>query len=718
MPTGTTTVRSRRHRGAAGTPGPAGARAARRLLVAWTLQAVAVAGVLAGLVAAPAVQAAETPRHTVQDPYYGVGLFDFFQQRYFSSLTGLLVAQHFGRLSHHAEDAEILRGGLYLSYGLHREAAAIFTRLIEQGTTPDVRNRAWYYLAKIRYQRGLLPEAEEALGRVQGILPGTLEEDRVMLQSTLMMGRGDYAGAALLLKTLGTDAETSLYARYNLGVALIKSGSVARGSELLDEIGVTPVQTEEFRSLRDKANVALGFASLQDKDPERARVYLERVRLNGMLATKALLGFGWAAEALHEPRAALVPWMELSSRDASDAAVLEARLAVPYALAELGAYGPALDQYGKSITVFDQENQHLDESIAAIRAGSLLDGLLAANPGEEMGWFWNIDRLPGMPHAGHLVEVIAQHPFQEAFKNYRDLHFLAQNLRDWETQLDVIDDMLANRRLAFAQRLPQVQQRERAMGLARLDHAQQDLGAELDQAAVQGDGLALADARERRLLERLARVQAALAASSQAVAGGAPEDPQVAAARERYRLVAGALQWDLAQQAPQRSWEARKSLRALGEALEQAHAHDGALVRAQATEPGHFDDFGVRIGQLHQRVQALIPHVEELAKEQRTAVQEMAVAQLEEQKERLDVYANQAHFAIAQIYDKATAAQEAAHRPATPTATPAAPAVPGEGAAPAESAAPALPPTPGEAPALAAPVAPLPPAPPGNSHAQ
>ena len=33
-----------------------------------------------------------------------------------------------------------------------------------------------------------------------------------------------------------------------------------------------------------------------------------------------------------------------------------------------------------------------------------------------------------MPHAGHLTQVLAQHEFQEAFKNYRDLRFLAKNL--------------------------------------------------------------------------------------------------------------------------------------------------------------------------------------------------------------------------------------------------------------------------------------------------
>ena len=45
----------------------------------------------------------EPPQHVVRDPYYGDALFYFYQQRYFTSVTGLMVSQHFDRLSHHAD---------------------------------------------------------------------------------------------------------------------------------------------------------------------------------------------------------------------------------------------------------------------------------------------------------------------------------------------------------------------------------------------------------------------------------------------------------------------------------------------------------------------------------------------------------------------------------------------------------------------------------------
>lgn len=603
---------------------------------------------VASIVTIGAVAAAERPRAPIRAPHYGDSLFYFFQERYFTAVTNLMVSQHFQRLPHHEDEAEVLRGGLFLSYGLHKEAGQIFAQLIDKGAAPAVRDRAWFYLAKIRYQRGLAAEAEKAIGRIAGKLPPDLEEERVLLHANLLMARGEYVQAAQLLGAVKDGA--GLYARFNLGVALVKSGDVARGTALLDQVGQTPAATEELRSLRDKANLALGFAALQGDDPARARTYLERVRLSGMLANKALLGFGWAAAGMKQTRQALVPWTELASRAPADAAVLEAKLAVPYAFAELGALGQALQGYKEAIAAFDRETSALDESIAAIRAGKLVAGLLERNPGEEMGWFWNIRELPEMPHAAHLAQVLAQHEFQEAFKNYRDLVFLDRNLRQWQDKLAALGDMLANRRRAFAERLPAVRERERTLDIEALAQRHDALAAEFARAAARADGLGLADSRELQLLARIEAARALLEKQ--------PEGAEREVARERLRRVAGALTWQLAQQFPERVWEAKKGLQQIEAGLAEARERHARLLRAQRDEPERFDRFAARIDELGRRTAALLPRVAELAAAQQAHLQALAVAELEREKVRLAHYGNQARFAVAQIYDRANLAQE------------------------------------------------------------
>jgi hypothetical protein len=589
--------------------------------------------------------AADEPTHEVRDPHYGDTLFQFYQAHYFTALTSLMASQHFDRVSHHADEAEVLRGGMLLSYGMPREAGAIFARLIDQGATPAVRDRAWYYLAKIRYQRGQFAPAEAALARIAAALPRELEEDRGLLQANLLMARADYAGAANALASLNDKAQGARYVRFNLGIALIRGGEAARGRALLDALGRAPAENEEYRSLRDRANVALGFAALSEQRPQDARIALERVRLQGLQANKALLGFGWAAAALKEPRLALVPWLELAQRDPGDSAALEARIAVPYAYAELGAYGQALAGYNAAIASYTRENTDLDESIAAIRSGKLVEALIERNPGDEMGWFWRLREVPAMPHAGHLAQVLAQNDFQEAFKNYRDLVFLERNLEAWRDKLGVFDAMLAERRNAYAERLPQVRERARGMGLGALRVRRDALAAEVVRAGTLADGAAMADAKQRDLLGRVARAQATL--------NDAAAKSDLGPARERVRLAAGLLQWQLAQDYPARIWVAKQQLQAIDDQLSQAQRRDAALAQAQRDEPARFAQFAQRIAALNPRLQAAIPRVAALGREQQAAVQEIAVAALTRQKERLAAYSTQARYAVAQLYDRA-----------------------------------------------------------------
>jgi len=606
-----------------------------------------------------AVQAADSPAQPVKDPHYGDTLFHFYQDRYFTAITGLMASQHFGRVSHHADDAELLRGGLLLSYGLHREAGEVFARLLDTAATPAVRDRAWFYLAKIRYQRGNSAEALQALAHIGGQLPADLDEDRLLLQANALMAGQDHAGAARLLGVVAQRPGAGLYARFNLGVALIKAGEADAGRAWLDGVGqaVSPPMppTEEFRSLRDQANLALGFAALQDDKPEAAATYLQRVRLDGLQASKALLGYGWALAASKKHGEALVPWNELLGRGARDAAGLEARLAVPFSYAELGAFGQALERYNDAIGFFDQEGVALDDSITAIRAGKLIDGLFSANPGVEMGWFSGIRQLPDMPHAGHLTDVLAQHEFQEAFKNLRDLRFLAGNLQAWQDKLAVFDDMLDNRRRTYAERLPQVRAQAGTSGLAALQQRRDDVAAALLRVEQDVDTAALATGRQRALIDRVKRVNDGLAAAG--------SDASLDTAREHARLASGLLTWELAQDHVARLWSAQKDLRVIDRELGEARQHDEALARAQVDEPARFEAFAGRIAELRARIEALMPRVAALAQQQQLVAQDIAVAQLVQQKERLALYSTQARFAVAQLHDRASVSREADRAP-------------------------------------------------------
>jgi len=616
---------------------------------------IGLAAVLAAAhVGAPAAEVAPRP---VAAPHHGDVLFHFYQDHTFTALTSLMVSQHFQRLAQHDDDAEVLRGGLLLSYGLHDEASAVFARLIERNAPPAVQDRAWYFLAKVRHQRGLLAQADEALARIAAPLAAPLEDERRLLQAQLSMARQDWTAAAALLETLQDSPTAGPYARYNLGVALIRHGDTARGSTVLEAVGRAPAPDEELRSLRDRANVALGFAALAGKQPREARTALQRVRLQGPSSNKALLGFGWAAAELNEPRLALVPWTELAGRGGlgqGDAAVLEARIAVPYAYSELGATARALQGYEEAAAAFEAEQRALADSIAAIRAGKLTADLLAGPPAGGMAAFDGLDLLPEMPHAAHLAPLFADHEFQEAYKNLRDLQFLQGNLQQWLDSLGAYNDMLDARRRAFERKLPAARAGAGNTGIAALQARRDALAAELAAVQAQADAAALATPGERGLLERVQRSQDLLER-----AAGTPLTTELAEAAERLRRAAGALTWQLTQEFSARGWEATKALRGTDLALGQARERDAALARAQQDEPARHAAHAQRIATLAQRIQALRPEVAVASRAVQRQMQDIAVAELQSQQQRLQDYAAQARLAIAQIHDRAQFARRA-----------------------------------------------------------
>ncbi len=618
------------------------------------LTALLLAG---GVVGGGAPRAAEPVTGTVvRDLYYGEALFQFYRQDDFTALTHLLVARDADRVPHHEAEAELLLGGLYLSYGQHQHAEAVFERLLAGSPDAAVRDRAWFYLGKLRYQRGLVQEALAAFGRIGGDLPEALAAELPMLVAQCHMASGDFDGARRVLEAWDAPDSWLAYARYNLGVALVRLQRVAEGAALLDRVGRMDAATAEQKDLRDKANLALGYAWLQANDATKARPVLERVRLRGPFASKALLGVGWADALAADYQAALGPWLELMDRDLMDSAVQESFLAVPYALGRLDAHGAAVDRYQKALATFDTEMGRLDGAIGRARGGTLLPALLQDDDAGLGRWYWRLDAVPDGDDSRYLYLLMADNAFQEGFKNYRDLVALEHHLDDWRQRLETYADMVDTRRTAFATRLPAAEERLATVDVAALQARCSALAERLAQAVSARDVAALATPEEQ---ERWARL-AALAADP-GFAGAAPE------LKERHRLLRGVMLWDLDRAFRERAWRAGRALRDLDRELGTAEARMASIEAARTAEPARFAAFSARIAALAPRIGSLQAAVAATLHRQEGTLVAMAVRELDAQKERLASYRVQARFALATMYDRA-GTQAASRTPIPATA--------------------------------------------------
>lgn len=615
----------------------------RRILPALALACVVLSP------AAPADEEGPGPV-VVRDPHYGEVLFHFYKGDYFNAILRLTAAQERGLLEHHDDEAELLRGGLALSYGQHEEAHRIFDALLADGASGEVRDRTWFFLAKIRYQRGFVDDASDALSRIGGELPEALEPERRMLEAQVLIEQERFDEAVALLDGWRGPAGWVDYARFNLGVALVRKGEFAEGANWLDRVGRLGDDRPEMLGLRDKANVALGYTWLQNDQPARARPILQRVRLNGPFSTKALLGVGWADSDRGDYRAALTPWAELADRNLLDPAVQESLLAVPYALGKLDATRQAAARYESAIVAFANEQQRIEDAIAGIRSGKMIDRLLESTPDSEaIGWYWRLENMPDATENRYLYLLMAGHQFQEALKNYRDVLALRDNLLEWKDKVGVFQAMIDTRKAGYAERLPRIEAGLEAADIGALRARHAAASARLDRIESERDLFALASKRERQLVEELE-----MAAEHPAFALSGPE---VEDARRRLALMRGVLQWRAEKDFEARIWRQRKALRESLRAIVSAERARMAVDDTRVNEPARLVDFDHRVIQLAPRIDARIADIELSLARQREHLHGLAIEALREQQKRLDTYTVQARFALAAVYDRATAAR-------------------------------------------------------------
>ena len=107
--------------------------------------------------------------------------------------------------------------------------------------------------------------------------------------------------------------------------------------------------------------------------------------------------------------------------------------------------------------------------------------------------------IPGLEQspfaAGAGTENVA-HEFQEGLKNYRDLNYLWKNLSGWQDSIEVFANMLETRRLAYQERLPEVEAALERADIEGMVDRKLRYDSMLNDIERSNDWLALANKRE------------------------------------------------------------------------------------------------------------------------------------------------------------------------------------------------------------------------------
>ncbi|HEX4896691.1 MAG TPA: hypothetical protein VFV11_10220, partial [Solimonas sp.] len=93
----------------------------------------------------------------------------------------------------------------------------------------------------------------------------------------------------------------------------------------------------------------------------------------------------------------------------------------------------------KAIGVLENARKRQTEAMNSIRQGRMVETIVRREIDSEAGWEWKLKDLPDAPETYFLQSLLAEHRFQEALKNYRDLRLMGRLLDGWQQRLDTAE---------------------------------------------------------------------------------------------------------------------------------------------------------------------------------------------------------------------------------------------------------------------------------------
>jgi tetratricopeptide (TPR) repeat protein len=635
-------------------------------LLACGFTAVAAAG-------SPADDAATAPPfgdfQGSRDWFFGEALYYAQQGHFFEALERLdaELGQHraidepaLDSLYRNLREAEFSVGDFELNYRMHYRAGRAITAVLEGAVDEVVRNDAAYRLARIHFQKGQLEDALVALDRIVGQVPDELVDEIAFLRANTYTGLGRHAEAAEVLRRLQSAEGLKGFAAYNLGIALLEDQQRQDALEQLGRAGQVDGRDESVLAIRDKSNFVLGTLLVETQQFDAAKQSFDRVRLEGPFSNAALLASGWAATAADDYERAVVPWSLLAQREVTDAAVQEALIALPFAYGKLEVHGRAALLYANALESFGHEVERLDASLTSIRDGKFLKVLVREEVRQDKDWVIRLRSLPESPETYYLMELLASHDFQTALQNYLDLEDLRRKLASWDVSFDAFDDMVGLRRGYYEPQLPGVDAEFRELdSRMRLRLEQHELLEKRlqDQLTAPRPEL-LATGDERLTATRLAELANGLDGDA---------SPVAKAFRQRIARLNGVLTFTLRTEYHERLDVFAKHLRDLRQAIEILNAEHVAFVRARQAAVHSFEGYDTPIGRLRTHVAESLGKVNLLMARQGRVLELVAIDELVARRERLETYEDQARYALADSYDRATKARAMAETAALQT---------------------------------------------------
>ena len=593
------------------------------------------------------------------DLYFSEGLYYAYQENYFDAISRLdaELGQYYGldepelnSLHFYINHAEFSIGDFELYYRMHKRAGRAIKSVIEADVEDTVRNEAVYRLAKIFHQKQQPENALETIEKIKGNVSDKIRYDLELLKAQIYIANRRFTNAIEILEDIENITQVQGFAGYNLAIAYLGNEETEKGILQLDKVGQIVSNNRLVLAIKDKSNLALGYKLMENKRPDQAVKYFQRIRLDGPFSNKALLGLGWANISANNYQRALVPWTLLSKRKVTDPSVQEVLSGLPFTYSKLDAHGQAAVLYGNALESYSRELESLDASIKSIREGKFLKALVREEFNKDKNWLINLRNLADTPETHYLMSLLASNDFQESLKNYFDLVQLDKKILSWDGYLDSYNEIISVRKNYYTPLFPAIQDKFRSLDsrMKLRKTQQQRISNRLDKMLIAPRPDFLATADERVYLTKINRIEKALAKNT------SQNKQQIS----RINRLKGVINWNIDTEYQQRFSQAFKSFQTLNKGFEDLNEVYRSFVRTRQAATQSYIGYDNNIRHLRIRIKQADEKIKLLLSRQGYMLEKMAVHHLQVQRKRIEELQIKSRFALAESYDRAVKAQQ------------------------------------------------------------
>ncbi len=603
------------------------------------MKATGLGIILLSVMVAMTVQAAQPGSgQRVQDLAYGVALYQLFQQHNLAAITEISAARQRQRLRHQKDDAELLLGGLYYDFGLPENSEKIFRKMLDEKKPVSMRNRVWFNLARVQYEKGRYARARQLLARIEGDLSPQWRAQQYYMLGNIEIKAKQFDQAQQALKQINPKFIWRDYSRYNLGVARLVN---EQDRHWLESLLQRKTNDDELIALQDSARYILGLSALRNNDIYQALDDFSAIHADSPFSNRALLASGWAWYKKSFPANAIKFWRILQKRNQPDAATLESKIAVADSYEKMGDKSLAIATYRKAANDYERFLDDLNLVDKTIDQPSFIARLKRANHLAQAKKPVPADSNDSLLY---LDDLLSRGDFQQALKNYGQLVEIRQALERWRNKIPLYTLMLKERKRLFETRRDQLDSANNERRLQRLKTRRDELAGRVRRIKNEQDFRALANEDEMDFLAQLQDIKK-LADKLQPVR-------DVSKARERYRIMSGLLDYRLATEFPQRFWQLKRALQLLDRALVQATRSTQSLSRAAERNARNMIDFERRIAGQGNAISQQLQRTDRLLLQQQGYIENLAHQAIQKRRDHVLALRLSARYAIARLLDE------------------------------------------------------------------